>query len=222
MNKPYDTERSLVIIGGGGHASVVIEALRASGQYEPVAIVERSAKEGQVLGIPICGDDSELPRLASLGVRYYIVAVGSTGSAKLREHLHVLAKGCGLTPATVVHPTAVIADSAVLGLGAYVAALAHIGARTVIGDGVIVNSCASIDHDCVLGAFVHVAPGAVVCGGVSIDRGAHVGPGAVLVSSISIGKNAVVGAGSTVVRDVSPNTVVWGNPAREPRTAAQQ
>ena len=47
-----------------------------------------------------------------------------------------------------------------------------------------------------------------------VKRRASIGSGAVLLCGITIGENAIVGAGSVVTRDVPPNTIVAGNPAR--------
>ena len=47
-----------------------------------------------------------------------------------------------------------------------------------------------------------------------IKKGASIGSGATILSNTSIGENAIVGAGSVVTKDVPPNAVVAGNPAR--------
>ncbi len=47
-----------------------------------------------------------------------------------------------------------------------------------------------------------------------IKRGASVGSGSTILSNITIGENAIVGAGSVVTKDVAPNCIVAGNPAR--------
>ncbi|MGO9306419.1 MAG: acyltransferase [Candidatus Korobacteraceae bacterium] len=47
-----------------------------------------------------------------------------------------------------------------------------------------------------------------------VKRGASIGSGATILSKLTIGENAIVGAGSVVTRDVPPNTIVAGNPAR--------
>ncbi|HUP02838.1 MAG TPA: acyltransferase [Bryobacteraceae bacterium] len=47
-----------------------------------------------------------------------------------------------------------------------------------------------------------------------VKRGASVGSGATILAGVTIGENAMVGAGSMVTRDVPPNTIVAGNPAR--------
>jgi len=47
-----------------------------------------------------------------------------------------------------------------------------------------------------------------------IKKGASVGSGATILANTTVGENAIVGAGSVVTKDVPPNAVVAGNPAR--------
>jgi acetyltransferase-like isoleucine patch superfamily enzyme len=53
-----------------------------------------------------------------------------------------------------------------------------------------------------------------VCGTTLIGKGASIGSSTTLLCGITIGENAIVGAGSVVTRDVPPDTIVAGNPAR--------
>jgi len=55
-----------------------------------------------------------------------------------------------------------------------------------------------------------------------IKRGASIGSGATLLCGITIGENALVGAGSVVTRDVPPDTIVAGNPARVKKSLASR
>ena len=52
------------------------------------------------------------------------------------------------------------------------------------------------------------------CQSTLVRRGASIGSGATLLGGITVGENAIVGAGSVVTKDVPPNTIVAGNPAR--------
>jgi UDP-2-acetamido-3-amino-2,3-dideoxy-glucuronate N-acetyltransferase len=52
------------------------------------------------------------------------------------------------------------------------------------------------------------------CQRTIVRRGASIGSGTTLLGGITVGENAVIGAGSVVTKDVSPNTIVAGNPAR--------
>lgn len=47
-----------------------------------------------------------------------------------------------------------------------------------------------------------------------VKKGASIGSGATILSNIVIGENSIIGAGSTVTKDVPPNTIVAGNPAK--------
>jgi acetyltransferase-like isoleucine patch superfamily enzyme len=47
-----------------------------------------------------------------------------------------------------------------------------------------------------------------------VKRGASIGSGSTILANLVIGENAIVGAGSVVTRDVPPNTIVAGNPAK--------
>jgi sugar O-acyltransferase (sialic acid O-acetyltransferase NeuD family) len=84
----------------------------------------------------------------------------------------------------------------------------------IVNDFVIVNTGAVITHDVVLRDFVVIAAGAVVLGGAMVKEGAFVGANATVLGGRVIGENAIVGAGAVVTKDVPPNTIVAGNPAR--------
>jgi acetyltransferase-like isoleucine patch superfamily enzyme len=55
-----------------------------------------------------------------------------------------------------------------------------------------------------------------------VRRGASIGSGVTILSKVTIGENAIVGAGSVVTKDVPPNTIVAGNPARMLRKIAER
>ncbi|GAB4233117.1 MAG: acyltransferase [Acidobacteriota bacterium] len=55
-----------------------------------------------------------------------------------------------------------------------------------------------------------------------VKRGASIGSGAVILSNVTIGEGAIVGAGAVVTKDVPPNTIVVGNPARVLRKLGEE
>lgn len=141
------------------------------------------------------------------------VAIGGTlGHDRLKRMVWLQSRG--YAPLTVAHSTAFIAKDALINDGCHILAMGAICAGANLGKAVIVNTKASIDHDCVLGDGVHIAPGATLAGEVVVGEFAFVGTGAVVLPRIRIGPNAIVGAGAVVTRDVAAGETVAGNPAR--------
>ncbi len=202
----------IIVLGGGGHARVILDAIRAAGS-EVHGFADRDANA--TLGdIPLLGDDDAVLAMDPNDV-LLVNGLGSIRSTAARRALHERFATAGFRHAAVVHPASVIADDASIGAGAQIMAGAIVQTGARIGLNAIVNTRASVDHDSIVGDHAHVAPGAVICGGVDIGRGAHIGAGAVVVQGISIGANVLVMAGAVVVDDVESGTCVRGVPARE-------
>jgi UDP-perosamine 4-acetyltransferase len=202
-----------VVLGGGGHARVVLEALRLSDQSIRCVILD-ARRAGSVDGVPVVGDDRCLPKLRDEGARRFIVAVGSSASTQRRQELFALARSYGLEPVTVLHPSAICSANAVIATGAQVLQGSIVNAGASIGTNAIVNSGAIVEHGCDVGAHAHIATGARLAGGVVVGVGAHIGISATVRQGIRVGTNAVVGAGAVVIDDVPADALVVGVPAR--------
>jgi UDP-perosamine 4-acetyltransferase len=205
----------VVGLGAGGHAQVVMDALRLSGGAQIVGLlsVDRDAEGTTIDGVPIIGGDERLPALRGEGVTHAIVTVGSLRPSGLRRRLFGLIADAGLIPLTVIHPSAIVARSASIGRGTVVLAGAIVNASATVGDNVILNTAAVVEHHGRIGDHVHVATGARLGGGVTVGAGAHVGLGANILQGIGVGTDAIVGAGAVVTRDVAAGVTVIGVPA---------
>ena len=115
---------------------------------------------------------------------------------------------------TLVHHSAVVSTSAHIGENSHILAGAVIAPMVEIGEACIVNTNASVDHECVLAAGVHIAPGVTLCGCVRVGENTLIGAGSIVLPRIRIGANAVIGAGSVVTRDIPDCVVAFGNPAK--------
>jgi UDP-perosamine 4-acetyltransferase len=210
MTEPPQTHRGpVVVIGGGGHAKVVIEVLRAD-RWPLVGVLDPHIEASDVLGVPVLGGDEQLPALRQAGIGIAFVAVGSNAS-RLQIGRRIEALGFGL--ATAVHPSASISLSARLGAGVVVMPQATINAEAQIGDLAIVNTGAIVEHDCVVEEAAHLAPRSVIAGRVRVGAGALFGVGAAARPGAAIGEWATVGAGSVVLGEVAAGAIVAGVPA---------
>ncbi len=203
----------IIVIGGRGHAKVVIEALLRDGA-EVIGFADPTPLEDPVLGIPLLGGDEAVETHAA-GSVVLANGVGSVGDTTARRAAFDRFRDRGYRFATVVHPSAVIAPDVVLGEGAQVMAGAVVQPGCRIGANAVVNTGARVDHDCHIGDHAQVSPGAVLCGLVTVGAGAHIGAGAVVIQRTAIADGALVAAGAAVVAGVAAGARVMGVPARE-------
>lgn len=204
-----------VILGGGGHARVLIDCLRASKEAVPVAIVDadRSLWDKTILEVKVVGGDEKLEEMRDQGVSHFVVGLGGTKDNGPRRMLFERAMELGFHPVNVRHPSAICSPSAEIGAGSVLYPRSVVNACAKIGRNVIINTGAIIEHDCVIGDHAHIATGAMLCGTVMVGEMAHIGAGAVVRQNQKIGARAVVGAGATVVNDVRDGESVWGGKA---------
>ena len=195
--------KKIILVGGGGHCKVIIDAIRKSKEFDIIGITDPLLVGQKISGIPVLGNDDELHSLFKEGVKYAFIGVGSVGDCTARKNIDANLNRIGFELPVIVHPKAVVGSDVELGKGTFVAAGAVINPGVKTGMNVIVNTCASIDHDCVIGDFVHIAPGATLSGGVSVGDETHIGTGANVIQNKKIGKRCMISAGFTVFRDVA-------------------
>jgi UDP-perosamine 4-acetyltransferase len=202
----------LVIVGGGGHARVVVDLFRSQAEtYDLVGVTDPDPQARPIAGLPRLGGDEQLEKLKQAGVGFAFVALGDNAlRCKVGARLRALAYDLP----RAVSPAATVSPSAKLGRGVAVMAAAVINADARIGDLAIVNSGAIVEHDCQIGVGAHLAPGSVVAGGVTIGERTFLGAGAVVIPGVRIGSDVVVGAGACVIHDLEDGVVAVGVPAQ--------
>ena len=201
---PLMETTKFILIGGGGHARVVSSIIEAQETYHLEGVFDSNPKIETLDGVEIFHEynPDQFPNALA------IVAIGDN---KIRKQLaqtiqHVFGK--------LIHPLASIDRLGLVGEGSVVMHHAVIQRGTRVGKHGIINTASSIDHDCVLGDFVHIAPNATLCGGVQIGDETFIGAGVVVLPQIKIGKRVIVGAGTVVTKNIPDGVTVVGNPGK--------
>lgn len=214
MNAP-----ALIVIGAGGHAAVVADALLAAGRTVLGFVDSAPARHGQsLLGLPVLGDDAALAGFEHEAIEL-VNGLGGPGTldsverGTLRRRVQQRLEAQGWRFASVRHPGATVSAHAHIEPGAQVLAGAVVQPLARVGRGAIVNSRAVVEHHAEVGDFAHVAPGAVLCGHVVVGAECHIGAGCVVRQGLRLAERTVAALGAAVVRDVACGAVA-GVPAR--------
>ena len=204
-----------VVLGGGGHAQVLLECLRLTGIAKPVAILDPDSRlVGQrVMDVPVRGGDDLLPTLRREGVRFFVAGIGGVGDNSARKLAFERGLAAGMEPLTLCHPSVICSPSAIVQAGSVLLARAVVNTAARIGMNVIVNTGAIVEHHCEIQNHVHLASGVCLASSVRVEEEAHIGIGAVVRQGLVIGRKAIVGAGAVVVKAVGAGTCVVGVPA---------
>lgn len=212
---PLKTPVDLIVLGGGEHAQVVIEAARTRPDLWNVvgfADSRRCAAASRRLEASYLGDDADCTRLTA--GHGFVLGIGGRGISPPRERVVARYDEQHARWQTIVHARAWVSPSARLGRGVVVLAGAIVNAGAVIGDHCIVQTGAVVEHHVRLGDFTQVGPGAVLGGGASAGAGSYLGLGCRIRDHVEIGRRVVVGMGAVVVGPVSDEQVVVGVPAK--------
>jgi sugar O-acyltransferase (sialic acid O-acetyltransferase NeuD family) len=194
------------VIGSGGHAKVIIRMLQDLGHEVTVALDDSPARWGlAVCGVPIVGP---VERITDFDRCPAVIAVGNNAA---RERI---ARRYVLEWLTAVHPTAFVDSTVPLGAGTVVLPRAVIQVGSILGSHVIINTATSVDHDCLVEDFVHLAPGVRLAGGVTVRQGVLMGIGAAAIPGTVIGERSTIGAGAVVVSNLPDHVLALGVPAR--------
>lgn len=210
-------EKRVAIVGGKGNGLVVAQ------------IVEDIAKSGQKIAVAGFLNDHEAlgsfighysvigrpERWSELADDVQIVfALLSVGKMQERTELLEALKVPQDRLATLVHPTALLGSSVVVGKGSVVASYVTCQPGSIIGKNSIVRAGANIGHDAKVSDYVDIGPNCTLCGYSSVETGAHIAPNSVIRDNVRVGKFSVLGAGSVALKDIEQGTTWIGNPAR--------
>lgn len=197
---------SLIIVGSGGHASVVYEAAKKMKNWDQILILDES-KDGVILGV----DELYSNRIHYKETHDIFVAIGNN---HIREVYMNELQMEDFSFATIIHPSAVIADSVLIEKGSCLLAGSIINPFVKIARGVIINTGVQLDHHSCIGEFTHVCPGTILAGHVTVGNQCFLGVGSVVSNQVQITNEVTLGAGCVVLKTLRRSGTYVGIPAR--------
>lgn len=197
----------LAIIGAGGHGKVAAEIAELSGWEEVIFFDNDPNKEYRW---HIQGTIDDLLNDISQYDNVFI----AIGNNTIRKDLFLKFKQYQCNFPSLIHPNSIISPSAKIEDGCLIAAGSIINADATLGIGSILNTKASLDHDCIIGEFTHIAPGTTVAGNVNIGHNCWLGIGSTVIQNITIADDIFIGANTLIIRNLIESGLYFGQPAQ--------
>jgi sugar O-acyltransferase (sialic acid O-acetyltransferase NeuD family) len=180
-------KRIFVLIGAGGHARTVCDAITAAGDVVVSYVDPADAPWQKAPRI----DEAKIPPRSNVAL-----GIGGTAPDALRRRLNLLDRflsGGHHAPA-IIHPRAILGEDVEIGPGAAVLTGGIVNSGVRIERGAIVNSGAIVEHDSHVGAGTHVAPGAILLGAVTVGACSMIGAGSVVLPGATVAAETIVKA----------------------------
>ena len=200
-----DLSRPIIVLGTGGHAKVVIEALLQAGR-EIIGVTEHTISgSNEYYGVKILGNDDVVDNYLPTDV-VLVNGVGSMPDKDLRREINNRMEGKGFQFTQVIHPSSIISSDVNVYAGVQIMAGVVVQPGVSIGKSSVINTGSNVDHDCVIHDNCHLAPSVTLSGNVVVKNGTHIGTGTSVIQGISIGSDCIVAAGSIIHHDIPDKT----------------
>ena len=201
--------KKLLIIGAGGHGRVVADIANKMKVYSEIAFLDDDETKTSVWRY-LCEGTVERLKEEPKQTEVFV----AIGNGVTRRNVQNSIEKAGFRIPVLIHPCAVLGEDVKLDVGTVVMAGVVINSGVRIGKGVIVNTSSSVDHDCVIEDFVHIAVGTHVAGTVCIGENSWIGAGVIVSNNVNITRNTVIGAGAVVIQDIDESGTYVGVPAK--------
>lgn len=198
-----------IIIVGGFHE--MIELCEDAG-FNIVGIIDNKLT-GEYYGYPVIGTDNDANSLYKQHPSCQVVI--APDSPRLRRKLVDVYRAAGFSFANIIHPAATVSRLSTIGEGTVVQRGVNVSANSKIGNFCKLNIGCNVMHDNIIGDYATIAPNSVLLGYVSVGKMGYIGANSTILPKISIGEQSTIGAGAVVTKNVQPQLVVAGIPAKE-------
>ena len=185
---------NIVVIGGGGHAKSIISIIKELPNYNIKGYLDQK-NQGDILNIKYLGNDNELVNIIRMNIaKAATIGIGNQGNIAIIKNLCKKMLSMGYFFPSIIAKSAVVSKDVSIGQGTIIMHGAIVNTGTQICNFSVVNTKASIDHDCIIKNFVHIAPGTTVCGNVTINDDSFVGAGTTIINNITVNSNCIIGS----------------------------
>lgn len=208
--------KELILIGGGGHCSSVIDLVEQGNEYTIKGILDSNlSKSNELMGYPLLGRDDQLESLVSKGFFFAITIGQIKAKSESRLDLFHRLKTLGAKLPILISPRSYVSKYAVIGEGSVVHHGVVINANASIGVNCIINTGSIIEHDVKIGSHSHISTNVVINGNSSVNSHCFIGSSACIIQGIHFPSESLLGAGSTLTENVCESGVYVGSPARK-------
>ena len=207
--KLREKNNKIILLGAGGHAKSVIDSIERANKFQIEGLISNDVGESKLESYSIIGCDDDLERIYQAGIKYAFITVGYLGEGQTRAVLYKKLRQIGYKIPSIIDPTAIIANSAQIGEGSFIAKKAVVNSNASIGNMCIINTAAIVEHDCCVEDYAHISVSAVLCGNVKIGRNTFVGANSTIIQGHKIGEKCIIGAGAIVTKDIENGSTIY-------------
>lgn len=206
---------NIVLIGGGAQISYSIDIIEKQNLHTIVGIIDSVKEIGTSLyNYKVIGKQEEIVELVELfEIEGCVITIGDNWSRHL-VYNQINSMMPTIKWPNILHPSIVVANTVTFGKGILAMAGVIFNSNAKLGDFSNYFTNCNIEHDCIIGDFASVSAGVVLGGYVKIGRFSAIALNATVFDRISVDENTVVGAASLVTKDLPPNVLAYGNPAK--------
>ena len=202
--------KRLAVLGASGHGKVIAE-IALSTDWNSVDFYDDAFPVKATLDSDaIHGSLNKLIEKSNFYDGFHVAIGDNRTRLKILNQLLRLDLPC---PNIIAH-SAVVSQSASLGVGISIMTNVVVNASTTVGNGVILNTACSVDHDCIISSGVHISPGAHLAGNVVVGNCSWVGIGSAIIQGTVIGDDSIIGAGSALISNIPNSVTAVGVPSK--------
>jgi len=204
---------NIIIVGAGGFGREVYLWAKDSfskDQYKIKGFLDDNPKilNNYNMDIGIIGD------LDGYEIKKQDRFVFAIGDIDVKKYLVTKLKEKGAKFLTLIHPTAIVANTAKIGQGVIICPFVTVSDYVQLGDFVMMNIYSSCGHDAKVGDYCILSPYATLNGFVILEDEVFLGTHTTVIPGKRVGYRSKISANSVVMRDVPPNKIVFGVPGK--------